>query len=191
LLVKANPTRIDSFLDNPNPLIRNVGAQPYPAHNAFICTQLLVGGRERILAYPESSGTVCQSIAQVSVSSCSSGEVVLVMWSEEHTNYQVTYTNILPCCQTTSLPPQPPDLPRGLRAPLPAHGLRPGPGAGHSRHCQEEADHRWTETRGIFHSPPCNLHSQLLLLSAEVVDKEYCQAKKPENRFKVTLPKNT
>ena len=28
LLEKANPTSIDSFLDNPNPLIRNVSAQP-------------------------------------------------------------------------------------------------------------------------------------------------------------------
>ena len=28
LLEKANPTSIDSLLDNPNPLIRNVSAQP-------------------------------------------------------------------------------------------------------------------------------------------------------------------
>ena len=28
-------------------------------------------------------------VLQVSVSSCSPGEVVLVLWSEEHTNYQV------------------------------------------------------------------------------------------------------
>ena len=28
LLEKANQTMIDSFLDNPNPLIRNVSAQP-------------------------------------------------------------------------------------------------------------------------------------------------------------------
>ena len=29
LLEKANPTLIDSLLDNPNPLIRNVSAQPF------------------------------------------------------------------------------------------------------------------------------------------------------------------
>ena len=28
---------------------------------------------------------------QVSVSSCSPGEVVLVLWSDEHTNYQVVF----------------------------------------------------------------------------------------------------
>ena len=28
LLEKANPTLIDSLLDNPNPLVRNVSAQP-------------------------------------------------------------------------------------------------------------------------------------------------------------------
>ena len=28
LLEKANPTMIDSFIDNPNPLIRNFSAQP-------------------------------------------------------------------------------------------------------------------------------------------------------------------
>jgi len=84
------------------------------------------------------------STGKVSVSSCSPGEVVLVLWSDEHTNYQIYHEgSVLHFLHTDSA------LSLGL-------GLQPGT-------------------------------ARKKQVTAEVVDKEYCQARKPENRFKVRV----
>jgi len=83
------------------------------------------------------------STGKVSVSSCSPGEVVLVLWSDEHTNYQIYHEgSVLHFLHTESA------LSLGLNT----------PGAARKKQ-----------------------------VTAEVVDKEYCQARKPENRFKVRV----
>merc|ERR1719239_1635697 len=80
---------------------------------------------------------------KVSVSSCSPGEVVLVLWSDEHTNYQIYHEgSVLHFLHTDSA------ISLGLAV----------PGAARKKQ-----------------------------VTAEVVDKEYCQARKPENRFKVRV----
>merc|ERR1711890_202025 len=86
------------------------------------------------------------STGKVSVTSCSPGEVVLVLWNEEHTNYQIYHEgSILHFLHTES-------------------------------------------TAALGLAPPGGVRKKQI--TAEVVDKEYCQAKKPENRFKVRVGPN-
>merc|ERR1712226_362790 len=88
------------------------------------------------------SMTILITTGKVSVSSCNAGGVVLVIWSEDHTNYQIYHEgSILHFLHTDS-----------------------------------------TVALGL--APPGGVRRKQI--TAEVVDK-YCQAKKPENRFKVRV----
>ena len=76
----------------------------------------------------------------MSVDSCDRGDLVLVVWAEEHHNYQLYHE---------------------------------GPGL-HFLHTESLAG------LGLLEAGQRVKH-----ITAEVVDKEYCQAKKSENRFRV------
>merc|ERR1719431_2477743 len=81
------------------------------------------------------------STGKVSVISADKGDIVLVVWSEEHTNYQIYH-------EGTVL---------------------------HFLHTDSIATLGLVEAGGVKKKH----------ITAEVVDKEYCQAKKAENRFRV------
>lgn len=81
------------------------------------------------------------STGKVSVISADKGDIVLVVWSEEHTNYQIYH-------EGTVL---------------------------HFLHTDSIATLGLVEAGGVKRKH----------ITAEVVDKEYCQAKKAENRFRV------
>ena len=92
---------------------------------------------------------------KISVTSVDKGDTVMVVWNEEHNNYAI-YTE-------------------------PSAGL-----IMHFLHSES------LTSLGLTHCVPtknntedANNTSRKLFATGEVIDKEYCQAKKAENRFKV------
>ena len=116
-----------------------------------------------VMAVPQDSNTnMTKSVnklksGKISVTSVDKGDIVMVVWNEEHNNYVIfTEPNaglLMHFIHSDSLSSL------GL---TPAHSVSTSNG-----------------------SSTCQNSSRKLFSTGEVIDKEYCQAKKAENRFRV------
>ena len=109
----------------------------------------------------ESNANMIKSVnklksGKISVTSVDKGDIVMVVWNEEHNNY-VIYTE-------------------------PAAGL-----IMHFIHSDSLSSLGLSPSSSLTGSNGNSSHnsSRKLFSTGEVVDKEYCQAKKAENRFRV------
>ena len=82
------------------------------------------------------------------MTSADKGDIVLVIWSDEHSNYQVYHEVLLTNDNKREIIMMITAV-SGSQPPLPAHGERVQPGPGH-RHCQEEADHSRGRGQGVL-----------------------------------------